>query len=104
MLPEIDNPVENSGDTVSDHEAHCKRVRKTDQATREAYFISDKKLPEQAKMRTDHIAALENQPIGCDKDSQTRDDPGNEALNRGVESQKPRQHYLFQNFFFIGHG
>jgi hypothetical protein len=25
-------------------------------------------------------------------------------LNRGVESHKARQHYLFQNVFFISHG
>jgi len=104
ILPAIDNPVVNSSDAVPDNEASRERVHKTDQATGEAYLVSDKELPEQAKMRTDHLATLENQPIGGDKDSQPRNDSGNQTLNRGVESQKARQHYLFQNVFFISHG
>jgi len=104
ILPAIDNPVINSGDTVSDHETSRATVHKTDQATGEAYLISDKELPEQTKMRTDHIAALENQPIGCDKDSQPRDDPGNDSLYGCVQSQEPGQDYLLQSFFVIGHG
>src|SRR5687768_6820789 len=93
-VPEIDDPVVHSRDAISDAEGDNKPISKADQTARKSHSIPDKKLVEETEIRPDYIAAFEYQPIGSNKDPKSGDDSRDNALDRGVESQKPRQYHL----------
>ena len=103
-IPQVNDPIVNSGDAVSDDETGNEAVEKPDQASHEGYLVSDKKLSQQAEMRPHHIAAFENQPVRRDEDSQADDNPRHNSLYSCVQSQKPGQDDLLQSFSVFGHG
>jgi hypothetical protein len=53
-LSEIDDPIVDPGDDISDAKASCEAVGKSDQASQEGNPISDKELVEQREMRPDY--------------------------------------------------
>ena len=64
-----------------------KTVNGTDEASDESYVIANKELAQQSEMRSDFVTALENEPVGSDKDPEGTDDAEDESQNMPVETQ-----------------
>ena len=96
IIPEIDDPVVNSGDTVPDQETSRESVQKTDQASGERHRVTDEKLAEKSKVRPHHLAALEHQPVGSDENDKSENCSGDQTLNRRIQPHDARQDDLLE--------
>ena len=69
FFPEVDHAVGHEGDKVADHETGEQSVCESDEAPDKGHLIADEELAEEGEMRTDDVAAIENQPIRSNENS-----------------------------------
>src|SRR5262249_45296936 len=103
VFPEIYNLVVHPGNAVPDDKTSYECVCKPDQAPYKRYPVPDEELTEERKMWPNNVPSPENQPICCNKHCKSGDNPGDNALNRCVESQKPGQYHLLKSVLVFGH-
>jgi hypothetical protein len=78
------DPIVHPGDQVSADKPTAESVCKPNQATQEGHSVPDEKMTEKRKMRADDIPSFKYKPIGSNKDSESSDQPRDNALQRCV--------------------
>jgi hypothetical protein len=104
-IREANDVIIYSRNTISDDKSTYESVCQPDEASHETYSIPNEELSEESEMGANDIPILtcEYQPVRSNKYPKARNNPGDKALDRRVESQKPRQYYLLKSNFVVGH-
>jgi hypothetical protein len=103
-FPQVREPIIHSGNEVPCEVPGPKAIRKPDEAPQESHPVPDEKLTEERQMGPHDLSPFEDEPVGGDEDSQSCDNPDDNALDRRVQAQEAGQDKLLNNFFYLCHG